>query len=354
MERPTFITAQQHIQQEQQRASPHASGDFSWLLSGITLATKVVAAEIRKAGLVDILGSAGTTNVQGESVQKLDVLANQALLSCLGSRGNVGVLASEENEEPVVVLQDPQYGKYVVIFDPLDGSSNIDVNVSVGTIFSIFRRNDGPRGAEPEANVIQPGTRQIAAGYVLYGASTMMVYSTGSGVHGFTLDPNFGAYLLTHPNMKMPESGPYYSVNEANLAGFPPGYRRFIDLLQKGQAGRVYSSRYVGSLVADFHRTLIKGGIFLYPPTAHYSEGKLRLMYEANPMAFLAEQAGGAATDGRQRILDIQPTSLHQRTPLVVGSKKEVSLLAQCLEDELWHGAATVRGQTAVASPAEA
>jgi fructose-1,6-bisphosphatase I len=354
VDRPTFITAQQHIQQEQQRANPHASGDFSWLLSGITLATKVVAAHIRRAGLVDILGAAGTTNVQGESVQKLDVLANQALLSCLGSRGNVGVLASEENEEPVVVLQDPQYGKYVVIFDPLDGSSNIDVNVSVGTIFSIFRRNDGPRGAEREANVTQPGTRQIAAGYVLYGASTMMVYSTGAGVHGFTLDPNFGAYLLTHPNMKMPESGPYYSVNEANLAGFPPSYQRFIDLLQKGKAGRVYSSRYVGSLVADFHRTLIKGGIFLYPPTAHYSEGKLRLMYEANPMAFLAEQAGGAATDGRQRILDIQPTSLHQRTPLVVGSKNEVNLLAQCLEDELWHGTATVRGQTAVASPAEA
>jgi fructose-1,6-bisphosphatase I len=333
MQRDSFLTVQQHIQQEQQRVQPHASGEFSWLLSGITLATKVVAAQIRRAGLVDVIGSAGITNVQGESVQKLDILANQALLSCLGSRGNVGVLASEENDEPVVTLRDPRYGKYIVIFDPLDGSSNIDVNVSVGTIFSILRRDTDETGTrEPLVDVLQPGTRQIAAGYVLYGASTLFVYSTGNGVHGFTLDPLIGAYVLTHPNLKMPESGPYYSVNEANSASFSAGYQRYLAILREGQTGRVYSSRYVGSLVADFHRTLIKGGIFLYPPTARHGEGKLRLMYEANPIAFLAEQSGGVATDGHHRILDIQPTSLHQRTPFAVGSRKESALLAEVLQ----------------------
>ncbi len=338
MQRDSFLTVQQHIQQEQQRVQPHASGEFSWLLSGITLATKVVAAQIRRAGLVDVIGSAGTTNVQGESVQKLDILANHALLSCLGSRGNVGVLASEENDEPVVTLRDPRYGKYIVVFDPLDGSSNIDVNVSVGTIFSILRRDTDEAGTrEPLVDVLQPGTRQVAAGYVLYGASTLFVYSTGNGVHGFTLDPLIGAYVLTHPNLKMPESGPYYSVNEANSASFSAGYQRYLNILREGKAGRVYSSRYVGSLVADFHRTLIKGGIFLYPPTARHEEGKLRLMYEANPIAFLAEQSGGVATDGHNRILDIQPTSLHQRTPFAVGSRKESALLAEVLQSTPEH-----------------
>jgi fructose-1,6-bisphosphatase I len=331
-EKNVFLTAQQHIQDEQRRHRPHASGEFSWLLSGITLATKVVAAQIRRAGLVDVLGTAGTTNVQDEVVQKLDVLANQALLTCLGNRGNVGVLASEENEDPVVVLRDPAYGKYVVIFDPLDGSSNIDVNVSVGTIFSIFRRQLDPTAERsPEEDVLQPGLKQVAAGYVVYGASTMLVYSTGYGVHGFTLDPSFGAYVLTHPNMTMPESGPYYSVNEANVASFPEGYRRFLAHLRDGKTGRAYSSRYVGSLVADFHRTLLKGGIFLYPPTERHPTGKLRLMYEANPMAFLAEQAGGVATDGSKRILEIKPESLHQRTPLIVGSRQEATLLGEML-----------------------
>jgi fructose-1,6-bisphosphatase I len=332
MQSDAFLTVQQHIQNEQRRVNPHASGEFSWLLSGITLATKVVAAQIRRAGLVDVIGSDGTTNVQGETVQKLDILANQALLSCLGGRGNVGVLASEEGEEPIVAHRDPRYGKYIVVFDPLDGSSNIDVNVSVGTIFSILRREiDGPSASNPEADVLQPGTKQVAAGYVLYGAATLFVYSTGNGVHGFTLDPLIGAYVLTHSNLRMPDSGPYYSVNEANSASFPSGYQRYLNVLREGKGGRVYSSRYVGSLVADFHRTLIKGGIFLYPPTGRYGEGKLRLMYEANPMAFLAEQSGGVATDGNHRILDIQPTSLHQRTPLAVGSRKEMGLLAEVL-----------------------
>jgi fructose-1,6-bisphosphatase I len=232
-----------------------------------------------------------------------------------------------------VTRRDPRYGKYVVIFDPLDGSSNIDVNVSVGTIFSILRRDmDGHAERPPEVDVLQPGTKQVAAGYVLYGAATLFVYSTGHGVHGFTLDPLIGAYVLTHPNLKMPETGPYYSVNEANSASFPVGYQRYLQMLREGQGGRVYSSRYVGSLVADFHRTLVKGGIFLYPPTGQYGEGKLRLMYEANPIAFLAEQSGGVATDGHRRILEIQPTSLHQRTPFVVGSRKESTLLTAVLE----------------------
>jgi fructose-1,6-bisphosphatase I len=281
------------------------------------------------------VGSAGTTNVQGETVQKLDVLANQALISCLGNRGNVGVLASEENDEPAVVLSDPKYGKYVVIFDPLDGSSNIDVNVGVGTIFSIFRRDlTGIGNHDPADDVLQVGTKQIAAGYVLYGPSTLLVYSTGHGVHGFTLDPSFGAYLLTHPNIKMPATGPYYSVNEANLASFPAGYQKFVASLREGTTGQTYSSRYVGSLVADFHRTLLKGGIFFYPPTGRHPQGKLRLMYEANPIAFLTEQAGGIANDGHRRILDIQPDSLHQRTPLALGSQREMTLLAEALKRE--------------------
>jgi fructose-1,6-bisphosphatase I len=323
------MTVEQHILMEQRRLRPHASGEFSWLLSGLTLAAKLVSEQVRRAGLIDILGSTGTTNVQGETVQKLDVLANQALLHCLGTRGNVAVMASEENEEPIVVERDPTEGKYIVVFDPLDGSSNIDVNVSVGTIFSILRRDpSAPARRDPRDDVLQPGIKQLAAGYVLYGSSTVLVYTTGHGVHGFTLDPSIGAFILSHENLRMPAHGTIYSVNEANADSFPEPYQLYLAQLRSGQAGRIYSSRYVGSLVADFHRTLLKGGIFLYPPTKHYPGGKLRLMYEANPIAFLAEQAGGAASDGKRRILDILPTSLHQRTPLVVGSRAEMDLLA--------------------------
>src|SRR5205823_4539327 len=323
-----LLTVQQHILEEQRRRHPHASGEFSWLLSGITLATKIVAAQVRRAGLVDILGSTGRQNVQGEVVQKLDVLANQALHWCLGNRGNVAIMAAEENEEPIVVPRDRAHGKYVVIFDPLDGSSNIDVNVSVGTIFSILRREPDPNGTrDPLADVLQPGHRQVAAGYVVYGSSTMLVYSAGSGVHGFTLDPAIGAYLMSHEDLKMPPHGSVYSCNEANITTFPTAYQEFLWQLKSGAAGRTYSSRYIGSLVADFHRTLLQGGIFLYPPTKPHPQGKLRLLYEANPIAFLAEQAGGLATDGQNRILDIQPDSLHQRTSLVVGSREEVELL---------------------------
>ena len=338
------MTVQQHIMEEQRRHAPDASGEFSWLLSGITLATKIIADQVRRAGLVDILGKASLSadpasrgrgdvlNVQGEVVQKLDVLANQALIKCLGNRGNVAVMASEENAEPVVVERDWKHGTHVVVFDPLDGSSNIDVNVSVGTIFSILRRepNPGPE-RKPIDDVLQPGLKQVAAGYVVYGSSTMFVYTAGNGVTGFTLDPSIGAYLISHPKIVMPEHGSIYSVNEANADTFPEPYRKYLAHLRSGATGRQYSSRYIGSLVADFHRTLLKGGIFLYPPTKTHPAGKLRLLYEANPIAFLAEQAGGAASDGSQRILEKQPKDLHERTALIAGGTAEMDLLHQFL-----------------------
>jgi fructose-1,6-bisphosphatase I len=320
----SIITAQQHIMREQKRFAG-ASGEFSFLLSGITLATKMIQAQVRRAGLNDVLGEHGEINVQGEIQQKLDVISNEALVYCLSARESIGVLASEENEEPMLVHKGSEEAKYAVVFDPLDGSSNIDVNVSVGTTFSILRKPDDVSMDNPEDWVLQPGSKQIAAGYVVYGSSTILVYSAGDGVHGFTLDPAIGAYVLSHPNMTMPEQGKYYSVNEAYRDGFPPRYGEYIDRLRSGVLGRKYASRYIGSMVADFHRTLLKGGVFLYPPTADNKDGKLRLLYEANPVAFLAEQAGGTAIDGVKRILDIEPTSIHQRTPLVVGSRVELA-----------------------------
>ena len=319
-----IITVQQHILQEQQRF-PGASGEFSWLLSGITFATKLIQAKVHRAGLSDILGSQGEVNPQGEVQQKLDVYANEVLVHCLSVRESIGVLASEENERPLLVHRGSEQAKYAVVFDPLDGSSNIDVNVSVGTTFSILRRPEGVKLNEPERWVLQPGSQQIAAGYIVYGSSTILVYSVGNGVHGFTLDPAVGAYILSHPNMRMPETGKYYSVNEAYRDSFPPPYASFIDRLRGGALGRKYGSRYIGSMVADFHRTLLKGGVFLYPPTDDNPQGKLRLLYEANPIAFIAEQAGGVAIDGTNRVLDIQPESIHQRTPLVIGGRTELA-----------------------------
>ncbi len=326
-----IMTAEQHILQEQRRF-PGASGEFSWLLSGITLATKLIHAQVHRAGLGDILGSHGITNVQGEVQQKLDVYANEVLLHCLSLRESIGILASEENEHPVVTNFRSPHASYAVVFDPLDGSSNIDIGVSVGTTFSILRRPAGDDAVDAENWVLQPGHKQIAAGYVIYGSSTILVYSVGNGVHGFTLDPAVGAYVLSHENLRMPEQGKYYSVNEAYYDHFPRPYQQFLTRLRTGQLGRPYASRYIGSMVADFHRTLLKGGIFLYPPLTDSPAGKLRLLYEANPVAFLAEQAGGIATDGRQRILDIQPKKVHQRTPLAVGSRVEMEELQRCMQ----------------------
>lgn len=326
---PAIITVQQHILQEQKRF-PGASGEFSWLLSGITMATKLIQAKVRRAGLSDILGEQGAVNVQGEVQQKLDVYANEVLAQCLSVRESIGVLASEENDNPMLVHGGSEKANYAVVFDPLDGSSNIDVNVSVGTTFSILRRPDGARLDDPEQWVLQSGSKQIAAGYVVYGSSTILVYSVGDGVHGFTLDPAVGAYILSHPNMRMPDQGKYYSVNEAYRDTFPPRYATYIDRLRSGALGHKYASRYTGSMVADFHRTLLKGGVFLYPPTDENAEGKLRLLYEANPVAFLAEQAGGIATTGQQRVLDVVPDSIHQRTPLVVGSQVEMAEFERC------------------------
>lgn len=327
MEAP-IVTVQQHILQEQKRF-PGASGEFSWLLSGVTLATKMIESQVRRAGLTDLLGEHGATNVQGELQQKLDVYADKVLMHCLGVRESIGVLASEENETPLILRVGSPNANYAVVFDPLDGSSNIDVNVSVGTTFSILRRPAGDRAHDPAQWLLQPGFEQIAAGYVVYGSSTVLVYSAGNGVHGFTLEPSIGAFVLSHENIRMPRQGKYYSVNEALRDGFPPEYREYLDRVRTGGLGRTYSTRYIGSLVPDFHRTLLKGGVFLYPPTADHPRGKLRLLYEANPIAFLAEQAGGAATDGRRRILEIRPESIHQRTPLVVGSEVEMAAFAE-------------------------
>ena len=315
-----ITTVQQHILQQQADIS-EASGTFSWLLSGITLATKMIEAKIRMAGLSDVLGAYGAENVQGEQQQKLDVFANQALLHCLGLRDSVAALVSEEDEEPVTFDRSIDTGKYIIIFDPLDGSSNIDVNVNVGTIFSIHKRL---AWGELEKSILQTGTRQVAAGYVVYGPSTVLVYTTGHGVHGFTLDSTIGAFVLSHENMKMPDKGLYYSINEANAATWPAGYMEYVEELRAGG----YSSRYIGSLVADFHRTLLKGGVFLYPPTKKQAAGKLRLLYEANPLAFIAEQAGGMASNGTGRILEIQPEGIHERTPFMVGSKWEMERFA--------------------------
>jgi fructose-1,6-bisphosphatase I len=327
-----WVTVQEHIS-TQQRSHPSATGGFSWLLSGITLAGKIISANVRRAGILDVLGDAGGSNVFGEQQQKLDILANKTIELCLGYRGNVGVIASEELDEPKVFARHGTSGRYVVVFDPLDGSSNIDVNVSVGTIFAIYDRDpSGFNDNSPVTDCLQPGHKQIAAGYMVYGSSTVLVYTTGDGVHLFTLDPSVGAFLLAAENVKMPEKGKMFSVNEGNYNSFPKGYQDYLKWCKTEEAGP-FTSRYIGSLVADFHRTLLRGGIFLYPPTAKSPAGKLRLLYEANPIAFLAEQAGGMAIDGKGRILDKIPTSLHERTPLVVGSKVEVERLQKYLKN---------------------
>ncbi|MEY4351389.1 MAG: hypothetical protein RL078_1466 [Bacteroidota bacterium] len=311
-----------------QKDFPFASGELSRLLSDIAIAAKIVSNDVRKAGLVDhILGAQGGQNVQGEEQQKLDVVADEAFIRAFENGGEVCGIASEENDDFLAFSSEAaQKGNYVVLFDPLDGSSNIDVNVSIGTIFSIYRRIS-PNGTPATlADMLQTGDQQVAAGYVLYGSSTILVYSTGKGVNGFTLDPAIGEFFLSHPDMKMPEEGRLYSINEGNLQDFNPTLRAYLDYCQsdQNQTGKPYSGRYIGSLVADFHRNLIKGGIYIYPTVPSAPQGRLRLLYECNPLAFIAEQAGGLATDGQQRILAIKPSQLHQRVGFYIGSKKMV------------------------------
>ena len=311
---------------EHQSSFKYTSGELSRLINSIRLAAKVVNYEVNKAGLVDILGTAGDTNIQGEDQQKLDVYANEKFIQTLVNRNIVCGIASEEEESFISINSNDQnhQNKYVVLMDPLDGSSNIDVNVSVGTIFSIYRRVTAVGTPVLEEDFLQKGSEQVAAGYIIYGTSTMLVYTTGDGVNGFTLNPAIGTFYLSHPQMQFPKQGTIYSVNEGNYIHFPQGIKNYIKYCQMEEEDRPYTSRYIGSLVSDFHRNMIKGGIYLYPPSSKNPNGKLRLLYECNPMAFIAEQASGKASDGIQRILDIQPTELHQRVPFVCGSSTMV------------------------------
>ncbi|ACF14715.1 Inositol phosphatase/fructose-16-bisphosphatase [Chloroherpeton thalassium ATCC 35110] len=321
-----LITIERHVL-ESQKDHPGATGEFTKLLYDVAFAAKLVYRHVVRAGLVDILGSAGSTNVQGEEVKKLDLFANEQFTKAIGHHGRFAVMASEENEDIILPPLD-KYGKYVLLFDPLDGSSNIDANVSVGTIFSIFKRKSDAGGPGTLEDCLQKGAEQVASGYVIYGSSVMLVYTTGQGVHGFTLDPSIGEFLLSHENIKTPKRGKIYSMNEGYYRYFDDGIKKYIKYLQQEDKAskRPYSARYIGSCVADFHRNLLYGGIFIYPRTAKSPKGKLRLMYEANPLAFICEQAGGRASNGRERILDIKPTELHQRTPLFIGSEEDVKI----------------------------
>lgn len=327
-------TLDRHIL-ERQRDTPEATGDFTGLFQSIALAGRMIAARVHKAGLSDVLGRAGAgKNVQGEVVQRLDVIANQILVRCVEAGGHVCVMASEENEDIIPIPEQFPYGKYVLMFDPLDGSSNIDVCMSIGTIFSIHRRvtESGPGTAE---DCLQKGTEQVAAGYILYGSSTVLVYTTGDGVHGFTLDPLVGEFFLSHENIRVPSRGSTYSVNEGNTIKWDRGVRDWIAWLKSPEApgGKPYSHRYIGTLVADFHRTLLKGGVFAYPGDQKNPNGKLRLLYECSPMAFIAEAAGGAASTGTGRVLEVEPEALHARVPFFVGSEDDVADAERFIRD---------------------
>ena len=319
-----LITIERHIL-EQQKFFPEAHGELTDLLNDVAFAAKLVRREVVRAGLVDILGFAGSTNVQGEEVKKLDLFANEKIINAIGQHGRFAIMGSEENEG-IIIPPKNETGNYALLFDPLDGSSNIDVNVSVGTIFSIYKLKGEDPGQASLSVCLQHGYEQVAAGYVIYGSSVVMVYTTGHGVHGFTYDPTIGEFLLSHENIVTPKSGKYYSINEGSYAQFNDGTKKYLDYIKEEDpaTNRPYSTRYIGSLVADFHRNLMTGGVFVYPPTTKHATGKLRLMYEANPLAFICEQAGGRATNGRDRILDIQPLELHQRTPLYIGSEEDV------------------------------
>lgn len=321
--RNEIVTIQAHILQQQAR-HPEASGQFSWILSAVAISAKMIASHVRRARLDDVLGTVGNQNVQGEQQQKLDVIANDILLRTLGGREGVAIVASEENEEPVILrTDDADERKYCVLFDPLDGSSNLDVCGAVGTIFSILRKDR--RSAQPQASLLQPGVEQVAAGYVLYGSSTVFVLTLGMGVDMFVLDPAYGAFMRVAQGVRIPNANKCYSVNEGNRPSFPEGYRKYLSWAQE----RGYSSRYAGAMVADVHRILLQGGVFMYPPTRKAPKGKLRLMYEANPMAMIVEQAGGKALSAPgERILDVRPTDIHQRVPVIIGSSEEVDHVA--------------------------
>jgi len=332
---PTSVVTIERFIMEQERLYPEATGELSNLLYDLCLAAKIISRQVRRAGLTDILGESGTINVQGEVQQKLDLFANETVRHSVEHTGRVCVVASEEDEQPIPiqVREDRRGGKYVLLYDPLDGSTNIGVNVSIGTIFSIHRRSATKKGPGSLADCLQKGRAQIAAGYILYGSSTMLVYTTGQGVHGFTLDPTIGEFLLSHPDIRSPDVGTYYSVNESHWNKWAPGIQRVVGAFKNGDGGRVEAknARYIGSLVADIHRNLMSGGVFLYPADTISPHGKLRLLYEAAPLAFVVEQAGGAAIDGARDILDIKPAELHQRTPLIIGSRRDVAFARSVL-----------------------
>ena len=317
-----------------QASFSYSTGELSSLLNALRLAAKVVNHEVNKAGLVDLFGDSGDVNVQGEQQQKLDVFANKTFIQSLKNRNIVCGIVSEENDEFITIKgQDKESnGKYVVLMDPLDGSSNIDVNVSVGTIFSIYRRITPIGTPVEEKDFLQPGNAQIGAGYIVYGTSTMLVYTTGDGVNGFTLNPAIGTFYLSHPNMTFPEEGNVYSVNQGNYRHFPDSVKKYIKYCQQEEEDRPYTQRYIGSLVSDFHRNMIQGGVYLYPNSTVNKDGKLRLLYECNPIAFLTEQAGGIATDGQVDILDIVPSQIHERAPLYCGSSSMVKKLLEFIK----------------------
>src|SRR2546428_2351741 len=330
----SVITIERFIM-EQERLHPEATGELSNLLYDLCLAAKIISRHVRRAGLTDILGGSGTINVSGDLQQKVDMFANETVRHSVQHTGRICIMASEEDPEPVPVPKDTPAGKYVLLYDPLDGSANIDVNVSIGTIFSIHKRVTPRNGTAAAKDCLQSGRKQVAAGYILYGSSTMLVYTTGQGVHGFTLDPTIGEFLLSHPDIRTPPVGKYYSVNESNWNRWTPGVQRVVAAFKNGD-GRIQAknARYIGSLVADFHRNLISGGVFLYPGDTRSAEGKLRLLYEAAPLALVVEQAGGLATDGRRPILDVVPKHLHQKTPFIVGSKADVQFAVEVLAAE--------------------
>lgn len=326
-----FMTLERHIMEEESKY-PQATGKFSGVLHALSLAVKLVWREVTKAGLVNILGKTDRMNVTGDEVKKLDEFADQTIYKAMDHGGHLCVMASEENDDLLHIPDQYNHGKYVLLYDPLDGSGNIDANITVGTIFSIFMRVT-PGGRGRLEDVLQPGYKQVAAGYALFSSSMMFVYSTGHGVHGFTLDPSVGEFLLSHENIRMPQRGAIYAVNEGNYNKWEPNMKRYIDWLktEDNADGRPYSLRYIGSLVADVHRTLLYGGIYCYPGDTKNPNGKLRLMYENNPLSYIVEKAGGAASDGRQRILDIVPTQLHQKTPLFIGSADDVRIAEEFL-----------------------